>query len=291
MTADPIERTEVLAADRAEALADLLGADSHPDSILPPLWHWVYLLDRPRTSDLGPDGHPVRGVVPTPPGPGQRRRFAGGRVRILRPLRIGMSATRRSRAGVSTVKHGRSGRMEFVTVHTEIAQAGEVAVVEEQDVVYLDGPPDVSAASSSRRGPSDPSPRGRTLTVEFGQISSFTVTPAALFRFSALTYNAHRIHYDRDYARGVEGYPDLVVHGPLQALLMSERLRRTADEFPVAVEFRLVAPLVLGQGLHVGSIHEPELMQVSALVADDNGRTVATMRAKWTEAGLGAEGI
>jgi 3-methylfumaryl-CoA hydratase len=289
LSTDHNELSEVLAPEPAEALADLLDADAPQDSVLAPLWHWVYLLDRAPKRDLGPDGHPVRGVVPTPPGPGQRRRFAGGRVRVLHPLRIGVPTTRHSRTGAPTVKYGRSGRMVFVTVHTEIEQAGVVAVVEDQDVVYLEAGPGVSAGSSSQATRSEsnaPSPP----TVQVEAASSFTVTPAVLFRFSALTYNAHRIHYDRDYAREVEGYSDLVVHGPLQALLMGEQLRRTANEFPVAVEFRLVAPLLLGQGLHVGCGHEAELRQGTAFVADNDGRIVATMRARWTEAGLGTDG-
>ena len=209
------EVTELITPGPAQALAGLLGVPL-ADAGLPLLWHWVYLLDRPPQAILGADGHPARDAIPTPPGPGLRRMFAGGRVSQHGPLRIGTEATRRTWQASSSLKQGRSGPLHFVTVRTEISQGGQVVITEEQDLVYREptpaGAPEPAAAPDAQPPPADPG----DWRVE--------VNPVLLFRFSALTYNAHRIHYDRDYARG-EGYPGLLVHGPLQALLMAEQAR------------------------------------------------------------------
>ena len=231
-----VERTEILDPGPAEGLAGLLGV-SVPDlhAGLPLLWHTVYLLDRPRQDVLGPDGHPAEGGTPTPPHPGMRRMFAGGRVRTSGALRCGEPATRRTRVIGTVEKSGRTGPLTFVTIAHEITQRGTVVVTEEQDIVYR--PP----AAVGGRAPADPV-EPRPPCPQDWQVSP---TPTLLFRYSALTYNAHRIHYDRDYARDVEGYPGLVVHGPLQALLMAEATRRdaTAPAGDRAFTYRLLAPL------------------------------------------------
>jgi 3-methylfumaryl-CoA hydratase len=266
-----VEHTELLMPEPAESLADLLGVAA-PVDVLPPLWHWVYTLDRAPLRDLGPDGHPTRGGVPTPPGWNLRRRFAGGRARMLGELRLGLQATRSSAASRPVIKRGRSGRLAFVTVTTRIEQCGETAVVEEQDVVYLE-----------TAGRQEPTGGERAPGYDFEAVDLSAVT---LFRFSALTYNAHRIHYDAEYARNVEGYAGLVVQGPLQALLMAERLRRDTGVSPRALEYRLRAPLILGQGLEIGR-HNQEGADACALIADGGGRLVATMRAGEPESAEG----
>ena len=225
------ELTELITPGPAEALAGLLGVPGlEADAALPLLWHWVYLLDRPPQAILGADGHPARDAIPTPPGRGLRRMFAGGRVSQHGPLCTGAEATRRTWQASSAGKQGRSGPLHFVTVRTEISQGGQVVITEEQDLVYREptpGPPAPARAPDPQAPPSAPNPQpppdaqappagARDWPVE--------VNPVLLFRFSALTYNAHRIHYDRDYARA-EGYPGLLVHGPLQALLMAELAR------------------------------------------------------------------
>jgi 3-methylfumaryl-CoA hydratase len=224
-------RREVLAPEHAEGLAGVLDIDV-PDTELPPLWHWVYLLDRRPQRDLGPDGHPTSGI-PAPPGPGRRRMFAGGRVRTHRQLVLGKEATRESWVASTREKSGRTGPLLFVTVRHEISQDGEVAVVDEQDIVYRT--PD-STLPPGRRPSEAVAAREPHLVMD--------VDAALLFRFSALTYNAHRIHYDREYCRQ-EGYDDLVVHGPLQALTMAELFRRSGVSL-VGREYsyRLVAPMV-----------------------------------------------
>ena len=232
----------------------------------------MYLLDRPPQAILGADGHPARDAIPTPPGPGLRRMFAGGRVSQHGPLRTGAEATRRTWQASSARKQGRSGPLHFVTVRSEISQDGQVVITEEQDLVYreaaLDGAPASAVAPAPAADPqpdAQPPPAGpRDWPVE--------VNPVLLFRFSALTYNAHRIHYDRDYARA-EGYPGLLVHGPLQALLMAELAR---PERPALCDYsyRLVAPLFDGQGLIVSASVQEDTVRVTA--RDAAGRTTAT---------------
>ncbi|MCW2890884.1 MAG: hypothetical protein JWO75_373 [Actinomycetia bacterium] len=270
---DVIERTETPQPEPAYALADLLGVPvPELGAGLPPLWHWVYLLDRPAQADLGPDGHPVRGTLPAPPGPGRRRMWAGGRVRTSGSLRCGRPATRRTRVIAVTEKHGRSGHLTFVTVGHQVAQDGAVVVDEEQDIVYrdADGPP----ASAQAVPPVVPAGQGER---EIG------ISPALLFRFSALTYNAHRIHYDRDYCRDVEGYPGLLTHGPLQALAMAEAARTAGNTGgstggragDVSFEYRLVSPLFDDQGLIVSAAPGPDGTTVTA-ARDRYGRQTAT---------------
>ena len=264
------ELTELITPGPAEALAGLLGVP-RPDGALPLLWHWVYLLDRPSQAILGADGHPARDAIPTPPGPGLRRMFAGGRVSQHAPLRTGAEATRRTWQASSTLKQGRSGPLHFVTVRTEISQGGQVVITEEQDLVYreptqaTDGPAPAANGGTAQATPdAQPPPAGaRDWPVE--------VNPVLLFRFSALTYNAHRIHYDRDYARA-EGYPGLLVHGPLQALLMAE-LARPEPPRLCTYSYRLVAPLFDGQGLIVSAAADGDAVRVTT--RDRAGRVTA----------------
>lgn len=227
------------------------------------LWHWVYLLERPHQGDLGADGHPVRGVLPAPPEPGRRRMAAGGRVTRSGPLIVGREATRRTEIVSTTDKHGRTGRLTFVVVRHTISQDGNVKVVEEQDIVYRDAP----AAPASRVEAVEVTP------VPLDESDwPVPVDPTLLFRFSALTYNAHRIHYDRDYARDAEGYPGLVTHGPLQALAMAESVRRTGVT-ATAIDYRVVAPLFDHQGLVARNAGSGSLRE--ATIRDLGGRVTA----------------
>jgi 3-methylfumaryl-CoA hydratase len=241
------------------ALLDVPVPDLERDG-LPLLWHWFYLLDRPAQSDLGRDGHPIRNTVATPPGPGRRRMWAGGRVRGLGPLRCGETATRRSRVLSTQDKQGKSGLLSFVVVRHEIWQRDELVVEEDQDIVYRDA---TTAPLRFDESSSIPAAEDEW---------SIDVSPTLLFRFSALTYNGHRIHYDRDYARDVEGYPGLVTHGPLQALVMAEaaRGRSAGQEF----EYRLVSPLFDHQGLVVKALRDTDSVVTS--VRDVYGRQTAT---------------
>jgi 3-methylfumaryl-CoA hydratase len=196
--------------------------------VLPLLWHWLYFLPRHRHSDLAPDGHARRGGF-LPPVPLAHRMWAGGRFEFHRPLRIGDRITRVSRIADVTLKQGRSGPLVFVTVRHEIRNEEGVALTEEQDIVYRDpaGPASPPAAPDGQEWEREIHP-GDVL----------------LFRYSALTFNSHRIHYDRRFATSVEGYPGLVVHGPLIATLLLDLLRCNLPEANVAkFSFRAVSPL------------------------------------------------
>ncbi|NYD41843.1 FAS1-like dehydratase domain-containing protein [Nocardioides panaciterrulae] len=278
-----VERTELLAPEPAIALAGLLDVplpDLGAGDGLPLTWHWVYLLERPLQRDLGPDGHPVRNAVPEPPGPGLRRMWAGGAVRSLAPLRVGEQTTRRSRVLTTTEKQGRTGRLTFVTVGHSILQRGETVIEERQDILYRDlsRGPSRDGETGSTGGSRDAAP-GAVVEPGPGEWS-VPVSPTLLFRFSALTYNGHRIHYDREYARDQEGYPGLVVHGPLQAMAMAEaaRARGVRTRPGVALEYRLVAPLFDDQGLIAGVADEGEELATS--VRDAWGRRTAQGRMK-----------
>jgi acyl-CoA dehydrogenase len=265
---DIVERTELILPGPAEALGALLGVpvpDLEGGEGLPLLWHWVYNLERPAEADLGADGHPIRGAVPAPPEPGRRRMWAGGRVRSLGPLRCGEPATRRTRVLSTEDKEGRGGRLTFVTVGHEIIQAGRLVVEEREDIVYRD--PGAPAPAAGPESAAVQPPADDEWSIE--------VTPTLLFRFSALTYNAHRIHYDRDYAREVEGYPGLLTHGPLQALAMAEaaRARGTATVDGLTFDYRIVSPLFDHQGLIVRAA--PHEGRVRATVRDVTGRETA----------------
>jgi 3-methylfumaryl-CoA hydratase len=217
------------------ALAATLDIDapaSLPGDPVPPLWHWLYFLPIHRQSELGPDGHARRGGF-LPPVPLPRRMWAGGRFEFHHPLRIGETLTRTSRIVDVQHKEGRTGPLVFVVVRHEIGNADGIALVEEQDIVYRDHPKPGTPVPAPQTAPGD-------------CMWERTVRPddALLFRYSALTFNGHRIHYDRRYATEVEGYPGLVVHGPLIAAMLLELLRSNAPEMKVErFAFRSVSPL------------------------------------------------
>ena len=221
---EPTETSGRIDAGPAVAFAGLLdvprpaAADGDP---LPPLWHWLYLLDRPAAAEIGPDGHPLAGPF-LPPLPERRRMFVGGSLQVDAPIRVGSVLTRRSEVVRVEAKSGGTGEMLFVRVRDSYTCAGERLMVEERQLMYRSG----SAAGPPAAAPSSGEPAAVDAPWQF----RFAPDPVALFRFSALTYNAHRIHYDAAYAREVEGYPDLVVHGPLLALLTLELPRRHAPD-------------------------------------------------------------
>jgi len=227
---------DVVTATPCAALAATLDrpAERPPAGTpLPPLWHWLYFLPLPRQSELGPDGHARRGGF-LPPVALPRRMWAGSQFEFHRPLRIGDALTRVSTIQDVTEKSGRTGALVFVKVRHEIRRGDEAqpALTEFHDIVYreLAGPNDVAPPPKSAY----PDPVWRTKWVP---------DDVLLFRYSALTFNGHRIHYDRKYATEVEGYPGLVVHGPLIATLLMDLLRHHAPEAEVATfRFKAVRP-------------------------------------------------
>lgn len=186
------------------------GAAPAKGDALPHFWHQAYFWTPLPPGSLGRDGHPRtgEGLIPDPGLP--QRMWAGGRLRFDAPLRIGRTAEKRTAVESVTKKTGRTGRLAFVTLRHEIRQSGDLAVTEWQDIVYRE-PPDGRAQVAP--------PAART-DEDDSQQACFDTT--LLFRYSALTFNGHRIHYDADYARDVEGYGGLVVHGPLLAQLLMQ---------------------------------------------------------------------
>ncbi len=199
---------------------------------LPPLWHWLYFLPMDRTSDLSADGHAQRGGF-LPPVPLPRRMWAGSRFQFQRELRVGDNISRSSAISDVTYKEGRTGPLVFVKLRHEISNDAGGAISEEQDLVYRENP---------KSG--DPPRASKTAPAKFDWQRRICPDPVLLFRYSALTFNGHRIHYDRRHATEVEGYPGLVVHGPLIATLLLDLLRRNLPQAVVKeFVFRAERPL------------------------------------------------
>lgn len=225
---------DLITATPVAALAATLDRDdARPQNgdTLPPLWHWLYFLPIHKQSELGPDGHPRRGGF-LPPVPLPRRMWAGGRLQFHQPLRIGDTVSRLSHIVDVSHKQGRTGALVFVLVRHEISNAEGVALTEEHDIVYRDNPQPDDVPAKPVAAPKD-------------EGFSRTITPddTLLFRYSALTFNGHRIHYDRRYVTTVEGYPGLIVHGPLIATLLIDLLRRNLPDARVAAfSFKAIRP-------------------------------------------------
>ncbi|MGW4287250.1 FAS1-like dehydratase domain-containing protein [Streptomyces sp. NPDC004673] len=242
----PVTEDDVLSPVPAAALSALLDVPEtavRAGDTLPPLWHWLYFLGAPAQRELGDDGHPRHGHF-LPPVPDRQRMFAGGRCEVREPLRVGEPVQRTSSLAAVTVKQGGTGELLFVTVRAEYRQRGSARVVEEQDIVYRSG-----RAAGAHPATLDALAEPRA---EETWLLPLRPDPTLLFRFSALTANAHRIHYDAPYAREVEGYPGLVVHGPLLVLAMLEPLRREDPARQVrSVSYRLRRPAFAGERLLV----------------------------------------
>ncbi len=227
----------------ARAFAATLDDDPGPYGAgvpLPEGWHWLYFHDPVPASRLGPDGHEARGdFLPDVPLP--RRMWAGGRLRFHGGLALGDAAVRRSSVERVVPKEGRAGPLVFVTVRHEISGPEGIVVEEEQDIVYRGGTP-----GSGGKGP-EPWVRPEGAAT----LDRFVADEVTLFRFSALTFNGHRIHYDRPYATSTEGYPGLVVHGPLLALLLMRAARRLRGAPLRSFEYRALAPVFQGETIEL----------------------------------------
>jgi len=215
---------------------------------LPPLWHWLYFLEAAPASKIGPDGHGERGEF-LPPIALPRRMWAGSRfVFEGEPLRIGDTARRVSEIKSIEPKTGSTGAMVFVTVKHTLSGAKGTALVEEHDIVYREAAKPGETAREPKPAPTD------------ATVSKTVVPdPVLLFRFSALTFNGHRIHYDQPYVTGTEGYPGLIVHGPLLGLLQIELARRSnPGKTPASFEFRALSPLFAGVPFTVAARSEAD---------------------------------
>jgi 3-methylfumaryl-CoA hydratase len=230
--------------------------------------HWCLAPPAVPSDALGPDGHPARGGF-LPPVPLPRRMWAGGKLEFHHPLGIGADVTRVSRIADVAHKTGRSGELVFVTVAHSIESDGRIAIMERQDIVYR-----AIEEAADRPAPQPDPPAARVAD----HTEAIDATTTLLFRYSALTFNGHRIHYDLDYARNVEGYPGLIVHGPLQATLMlhmATRLneRREVREF----SYRGVSPLFHGAAFTVNASRSDEGQDLWC--ADHQGRVTMTASA------------
>ena len=249
-----------------QALSATLDRDDpvpQPGDAIPAGWHWLYFLPLHRQSEIGPDGHPRRGGF-LPPIPLPRRMWAGSRLEFMRPLVVGSAITRHSRIADVSAKQGRSGPLVFVRVRHEVSDAVGLCLVDEQDLVYRDLSPSAEAATPV---PAAGAPDAATWTR--------TVHPddVLLFRYSALTFNGHRIHYDRRYVTEVEGYPGLVVHGPLIATLLLDLLRRHRPDATLsAFRFRAVAPLFDTAPFQLCGRAADDGREVHLWAQDGNGR-------------------
>jgi 3-methylfumaryl-CoA hydratase len=267
---DPVEysawigRQEVvddpLAATQALAVAAMLDLDPAPlvdGAPLPPLWQWFYFLPRAPQQRLSVDGHPERGDF-LPPIPLPRRMFAGSRMTFHAPLRLGTPARREGAIANVSLKQGKSGTLAFVTVRYRFTQGGTLCLEEEQDIVYREPGAPVPAPVPATLPPLPDGAWTRTLQPD----------TRLLFRFSALTFNAHRIHYDRPYAMHEEGYPGLVVHGPLTAVLLADLVRRHADRPIARFAFKGLAPLFDGAPVRLEGVTSGDTVVLTATAPD-----------------------
>jgi 3-methylfumaryl-CoA hydratase len=215
---------------------------------LPPLWHWLYFLEAAPASRIGPDGHGERGDF-LPPIELPRRMWAGSRFSFDgEPLRLGDTARRVSTIKSIEPKTGSSGSMVFVTVQHTLSGPKGVTLLEEHDIVYREAAKPGETAREPKPAPADSS-TAKTIVPD----------PVLLFRFSALTFNGHRIHYDQPYVTGVEGYPGLIVHGPLMGLLQIELARRaSAGRTPRTFEFRALSPVFAGAPMTIAARREAD---------------------------------
>lgn len=225
---------------KARALAAILNRANLPEAgdALPTGWQWLYFLATPASADIGADGHPTTGRF-LPPSPLPRRMWAAGKIQNVKPVLLGQLAEKTSTVKSVDLKQGKSGNLLFVTVQHVFTQADELCITEEQNIVYRDMPTQAVPL------PAGEMPKGNS------QWSRELVPDAVmLFRFSSLTYNSHRIHYDRDYAMNNEFYPGLVVHAPLLANLLAEH---ATSQFPSAdivdFSFRAQRPSFEGRAL------------------------------------------
>ncbi len=267
-----IGRTETLhdplpavPAQAVQAMLDAPAPALAAGDPLPLAWQWFFFLPRAPQAQLDADGHPQRGGF-LPPVPYPRRMFAGARMTQLAPLIVGQPAERVGTVRDIVHKSGKSGALAFVTVSYRFVQHGVVCIEEEQDIVYREPGPPVAAPVPAAL---PPLPEGAW---------SRTVTPDSrlLFRFSALTFNAHRIHYDRPYATAEEGYPGLVVHGPLTAVLLLDLVRRHSARPVVGFSFRGLAPLFDGGAVRLVGTPSGDTVELEAQGPDGRVALAAT---------------
>jgi 3-methylfumaryl-CoA hydratase len=236
------ESSERIHGSVAKAMAATLDLERSPAAgePLPPGWQWLFFNPVARRSALGTDGHPQRGGF-LPPIELPRRMWAGSRIRYLADVPLDAQATRRSKILKIEHKTGKSGSLSFLAVQHTLSCEGTLCISEEQDIVYREATPPGAVASAPKRCDGVP---------QFSR--GIEPDTTLLFRYSALTFNGHRIHYDQAYARDAEGYPDLVVHGPLTATLLQQfALEHGSGRALASFDFRGVTPLFVGRAFQL----------------------------------------
>lgn len=226
------------------ATVDLQGPALKAGDALPPLWHWIYFLEGLPPAQLGRDGHPARGGF-LPPVPLPNRMWAGGRVDFPAPIALGAPMRKRSQVIKVDHKAGRSGDLVFVTVLHEVFSGETLAVREEHDIVYKSAAAPGQATAKPAAGAEAAAP------LPFDHEQVWTPDTTQLFRYSALTFNGHRIHYDLAYTREVEGYDNLVVHGPLTATLLAGLGQQVAGRPIQRFVYRGLQPFTLGKSVRL----------------------------------------
>lgn len=253
-------------ARKYHAMMDFPGEAPKPGEAVPLLIHFCLAQPAAPTAKLGPDGHPARGGF-LPPVPLPRRMWAGGALTFHDDLRVGDVATRISRIDDVTMKEGRTGRLCFVTVNHRVEVAGRLILDERQDIVYRDLEP--------AGGPAKPPPKAE----QGSHRRAMKAQAPFLFRYSALTFNGHRIHYDRRYVTEVEGYPGLIVHGPLQAALLCGYATELRGAPPKRFSFRGLSPLFDDDDFALHASEESGVMKL--WTAKESGVLCMTSEASW----------
>ncbi|CAG4882256.1 Mesaconyl-C(4)-CoA hydratase [Georgfuchsia toluolica] len=252
----------------ARALAAALDHPTSPGKgdPLPPSWHWMYFLDTPSASGTGHDGHPKKGGF-LPPVPLPRRMWAAGKLEITQSLMLGTPAMKKSTIRSVDLKEGKSGTLVFVTIEHALYQNDKLCILEEQNLVYRDMP-----TAPAPLPPGDAAPK------DADWVKTIVPDPVLLFRFSALTYNGHRIHYDREYVTREEFYPALVVQGPLLATLLLDLVgAQVADKRVAKFSFRAVRPAFDTASFTVSGKREGD--RVGLWTSDQEGFTGMTAQA------------
>ena len=225
---------------RFEAMMDRDPSSITEGSELPPCAHWCYFTPPVKRSDIAENGHPEQGDF-QPPIDQPTRMWAGGKIEFRKPMKTGVPANRSSTITKIEEKEGKSGPLTFVEISHAISKGGTTMIIEDQQLVYRESTD--KGAYPTREKPLDIDP---------DWTKSITPDVVTLFRFSALTFNAHRIHYDRDYAKNVEGYPDLVVHGPLLLVyLLDEYMKNSRNRVIRSLEYKLEGPIYLGEEINI----------------------------------------
>lgn len=265
---------DTIAPGRAQAMQATLDDPEpplHPGDALPPLWHWAYFWSPTPTASLGPDGHAARGDF-LPPIDLPRRMWAGSRVSFPKPLEIGAEVTRHSTVRSVEEKRGRSGRLAFVTVEHVVADEAGPCIFEEHDIVYRE---------AGEKGA--PLPAGETPPEDARWRREIMPSAVLLFRYSALTFNGHRIHYDHPYATQEEGYPGLVVHGPLLATLMIGQLRRHLPQAQARqFSFRARRPVFDNRPFTVCGAPDERARRAGLWVVDPDGFLAMQGEVSWS---------